>query len=181
MKIAVTGHRQIAGTYWHPTHPTAPWQKIEDHLRRTLHTHIEALGPGGYLSDIQCITGMALGVDQAFAQVALDLDLTVHAYIPCQGQESQWPSFSQAFYRQLLSRIQSSGGTARYIHQGPYVQGCMHRRNEAMVHDADHLIAVWNTSPGGTAHCIRHAQATWKDASRITHIDPRQIGAEPSY
>jgi uncharacterized phage-like protein YoqJ len=165
MKIALTGHRRLNYRYdW----PLDQATKIADALR----THLIHLCPPppdlsdssatySYLLDHELITGMALGFDQLGAEVGLSLGLTVHAYLPCSHQDSKWPAHAKLRYHEILDRIAYSGHITM-VSPDPYTHRCMQARNEAMVDDADHLIAFWDgLSRGGTFNCIQYAVRQW--------------------
>lgn len=105
-------------------------------------------------SDLQIISGMALGWDQAWLTAALDLGIPSHAAVPFAGQESAWPGQSQAAYRSLLSRCAS----VTVVSDGAYSAAKMQIRNEWMVDRSSCVIALWDGTNGGTANCIRYAQ-----------------------
>ncbi|HEY9295305.1 MAG TPA: hypothetical protein VIQ31_02825 [Phormidium sp.] len=94
------------------------------------------------------ISGMALGWDTAVCVAALRLGLPVTAAIPFKGQELKWPYKSQQLYHSLLTQCSSSIVLSSY-----------QRRNEWMVQQCDRLVALWDGSSGGTANCIRYANA----------------------
>jgi hypothetical protein len=99
------------------------------------------------------ISGMALGWDTALAIAAVRLEIPFVAAVPFEGQESAWPSLSQAEYRRLLDRA------AEVVHVCPpgYAAAKMQTRNEWMVDRCDLLLALWDGSPGGTANCVEYA------------------------
>ncbi len=109
--------------------------------------------------EIRCISGMALGVDQWAAMCCtLVGSIPYVAAIPFAGQELKWPPESQALYRILLSHAEQ----VVTVSSGDYAASKMQRRNEWMVNNCDHLLAVWDGSPGGTANCIGYALAQKK-------------------
>lgn len=101
------------------------------------------------------ISGMALGVDQIWANVAINLFIPVIAAIPFKGQESNWPKGSRNIYNALLKRVSEKV----YVSKGRYTAAKMQIRNEWMVNNCDLLFAVWNGTDGGTANCIRYANS----------------------
>jgi uncharacterized phage-like protein YoqJ len=101
------------------------------------------------------ISGMALGWDQALAQAATELGIPWTAAIPFAGQESRWPVESQQYYHSLLEQAAST----ITLDQGPFTAQLMQDRNEWMVNEATHVLALWNGTHGGTYNCIRYAQA----------------------
>lgn len=150
MRIVITGHRpnKLPGKYnW--THPSNVGiiQWITKQLG-IIQRDCEGLS-------IAC-TGMALGVDQMFAYVCRSLNFDYTAFIPCKDQEKTWPQGSQNLYNKLLKKAHR----IVRVHDGPYYNGCMQRRNMAMrdwaLKDKDNiLLAVWNGTPGGTANMIK--------------------------
>jgi len=99
------------------------------------------------------ISGMAIGVDQWWAEEALSLGLDVHAYIPFQGQDSRWPPSTREHYAHLLSRCRKTVLCAT----GGHAQWKFQRRNEMMVDNSTHHYGVWNGHEiGGTWNCIEY-------------------------
>lgn len=114
----------------------------------------EALEPNLH-HGLVVISGMALGWDQALAQAALNLKLPLVAAVPFKGQELAWPQASQEAYHKLLDQASS----VVYVSDPGYAPWKMQRRNEWMVDQAGVVLAMWNGSAGGTANCIRYAEA----------------------
>lgn len=161
MKVAVTGHRpdKIGGYDYYA--PQRVW------VRRKLKSKLMDLMP------MYAISGMALGVDQDFAQVSIELAIPFIAALPFAGQESRWPKSSKDYYNWLLERaelieIVSGGGYSAYK---------MQLRNQWMVDNCDELIAVWDGSEGGTGNCVQYARRT-KPASSIHYINPNDFYRE---
>lgn len=105
------------------------------------------------LEGCTAISGMALGWDQAFAAAAVMLSRPFIAAIPFAGQESRWPEDSQARYRALLKQAQR----AEVVSPGGYSPHKMQVRNRWMVDHADHVLALWDGSAGGTRNCVEYA------------------------
>ena len=100
------------------------------------------------------LCGMALGCDTYFAEAVLAREgLQLEAVIPCPGQADRWPGPDRARYEKLL--LQCSRLT---VFEASYSEGCMLRRNRAMVDRADLLISVWDGSSGGTGETVRYAR-----------------------
>lgn len=94
------------------------------------------------------ISGGAQGFDQIFANVALDLKIPVHFYVPFIDQEKFWGKKCQDHYTELLKKAEkivicSEGGYAAYK---------MMIRNKKMVNDCNLLLACYNEidKTGGT-------------------------------
>ncbi len=157
MIVAATGHRpdKIGGYDYY--HPQRQW--IREQIRRALVD----------LSADKTISGMALGVDQDFAQVSLDLAIPFIAALPFIDQESRWPKTSQDYWWWLLERSDD----IVVVSPGPYSAPKMQIRNEWMVDHCDRLVAIWDGTDGGTGNCVKYAQRTKPDC--IYRIDPRDF------
>ena len=96
MKLMVTGHRpKDLGGY--SNNPTQEW--IRQELRRIL-----LKAQVRYGTDLEIISGMALGVDTWWAEEALALGVPLLAYVPFKDQDRIWPQSSKDHYRSLLQR-----------------------------------------------------------------------------
>lgn len=105
------------------------------------------------------VTGMAIGSDQYFAQVCIDLEIPYLSYIPFEGQENAWSTPVKEKYHQLLA----SSLDIVEVSNGNYTPKKMKLRNIAMANSADIAIAVWDGSEtGGTYHCISYLQSKGK-------------------
>lgn len=115
------------------------------------------------------VSGMALGVDQWAAEVALELGIKVLALVPCIAQDAKWPPSSKKKYVELLQKIKAAGGEVEFVTNETYTPSCMHVRNQRIVDYSTHMLAVWDRSWGGTGGCVRLA----KQAKRpVTVIHP---------
>ena len=123
------------------------------------------------------VSGMALGVDQWAAEVALEMGIKVIALIPCLAQDSKWPPSSRTKYLELLQQIEAAGGVIEYITKEPYSQGCMTLRNQRIVDYATHMLAIWDKSWGGTGSCVRLAKKAGRPIT-IIHPTPLEISNE---
>lgn len=108
------------------------------------------------------LCGMARGCDFWFAQAVLDQkrdnpELRLYAYLPCPSQPDRWPDLDRNRYEQLLLACDGV-----YMVEQSYSEGCMLRRNQAMVDRCDTLLTVWDGSRGGTAAAIRYARSAGK-------------------
>jgi len=115
----------------------------------------------------KCISGMALGVDQLFSLVAIELQVPVIAAVPFKGQESIWPQKSKDLYNEILSNPLVE---EYVVYKGGYQPWKMLKRNCWMVDNSDVVAAVWdNCKGGGTYHCVEYARSKDKE---IIYIDP---------
>lgn len=112
------------------------------------------------------ISGMALGVDQWAANIAIRLGIPFIAAVPFLGQEKAWPQASQKVFNKLLGKA----AEVVIVSEGGYSAYKMQIRNEWMVDRADKVIAIWDGTSGGTGNCVNYARAKGKE---IILIDPR--------
>jgi len=114
------------------------------------------------------ITGMALGVDQWYAEICIELGIPFIAAIPFKGQENIWPPDSQRHYNELLEQAHAS----EVVCQGGFAGWKLQKRNEWMVYQSHEVLGVWDGSSGGTANCIAFA----KKFERPIHIiNPKEL------
>ena len=99
------------------------------------------------------ITGMALGVDQWAAALAVRHGIPFIAAIPCLEQETVWNSDVQDRYWQILKLASE----VVVVTQTPYNPTVMAKRNLWMLDRADAVLAIWDGSRGGTGHCVAEA------------------------
>lgn len=147
--VAVTGHRpeKLGGYRPNPT---------RDHVHALLTTVLTSLH--AHIPTLHAISGMALGVDQLYAHICTRLQIPFSAYLPFDGQERRWPVSSQQDYRallQLASAVQYTDARPNHTLSSDDVRHALFQRNADMVANCQAAIAVWNGSPGGTAHAVR--------------------------
>lgn len=157
-RIAVTGHRPDKLGGYDENNPLAI--AIKRHMRAIL-LRSENI-------DVSVVSGMALGVDQWWAEAAIELDIPFIAAIPFDGFHERWPRESQERFRSILGQAQG----IVYVCAPGYEPRKMQARNEWMVDNSDQLIAYWNGSNGGTANCLAYARTK---KILIEVFDPRMI------
>lgn len=154
MTVAFTGHRpDKLGGYLVPN-------KIYNFVCSRIKETLIELRPS------KIITGMALGVDQWAANIAIELSIPFIAAVPFDGQERAWPDHSQEFYHSLLKNAEEK----IVISKGSYAAYKMQVRNKWMVDHCDILVAVWDGSNGGTKNCVNYAESIGK---KIVFINPK--------
>ena len=112
------------------------------------------------------ITGMALGWDQDFALACYELGIPYIAAIPFEGQEKAWPAASQRVYRWLMNRADE----IVIVSPDVYSPAKMLKRNIWMVDECNQLLALYDGSQGGTAHCLRYAREWQKEVTNLWHV-----------
>ena len=142
-----TGHR--------PGKLPDSWGCRYDQLRRALREAILSAQKNGFDT---FLSGMALGVDtwaaeEVLALKAAGVPVRLIAARPCPGQDSRWTQADRVRYRRNLAQAD-----AVYTACDIYTPYCMGARNLWMVEHARRLIAVFDGTPGGTAHTIRLAE-----------------------
>lgn len=142
--VMLTGHRPNKLGGYSTNNP------VQKRIRKRLTKILSGLGHKE--AKLGVISGMAIGADQIWAEVAVELGIPFSAYMPFKGQESKWPELSQQKYRKLLDKAYH----AKFVNDGEYAVWKMQKRNEAMVDDADLCIAVWDGTSGGTANCVEY-------------------------
>lgn len=170
ISIAVTGHRP--NKLWGYDLSHSKYKELEALLMKEIAKIIWEKLPE---DTIECISGMALGVDTVFAKAVLQMkaeapdSIKFIAAIPCIEQDKFWREQDKIRYNNLLSLSDETV----YVSKQPYSKGCMNARNQYMIDRCDILIAVWNGDlTGGTADAVKKAKKAGKE---IIRIDPRFI------
>lgn len=141
--VCFTGHRVL---------PAGSYEAIMKAVKRTLMT----LHDQGYR---HFVAGGALGFDTLAALAVLAArdyykDITLELCLPCRDQADGWGDEDRALYESIKER--SDGYVILAEH---YYNGCMQRRNRALV-DQSSLCVAYLTSTsdnGGTVTTVRYA------------------------
>ena len=144
MICAFTGHRP----------QRLPWGSREEDsrcaaLKQRMEEAVEQAAARGCRT---FLCGMARGCDTYFAEIVLSKGFRLEAMLPCPEQADRWPETDRRRYRDLLLRCD-----AIHVVEAVYSEGCMLRRNHAMVDRADLLITVYDGSGGGTGSTVSYA------------------------
>jgi uncharacterized phage-like protein YoqJ len=159
--LAITGHRpeKLGGYKPNP---------LGLAVQRALREEIELLRP------TKLISGMALGVDQWAAWIAVRLGVPFIAAVPFEGQELVWKDAEKRRrYHKLLAlavHVHVNDTETPASRTAAEVADAMFWRNRWMVDHCDILLAVWDGSRSGTGNCVRYAQQVGR---RIVRIDPK--------
>lgn len=150
MRLAFTGHRP----------EKLPWGTDEADPRcAALKIQIKRAIAQAAQSGVDTFAcGMARGCDFYFAEAVLECraegtPLRLEAWLPCPSQPSRWSGEDRVRYESLLKECD-----AVYMVENTYSEGCMLRRNRAMIDWADILLTVWDGSSGGTQAAVRYAK-----------------------
>lgn len=138
-------------------------QLLLETARQTL-SEFQELHPD---KEIEVISGVALGFDQALIEAALEKEMHVVAAVPFEGQEKAWRMDTQRQYHELLDRVRAAGGEIHVVSPGGYSAAKMQARNVWMVDRADQIVALYSGGPGGTSNCIDYAKEQGKEVRNV--------------
>lgn len=166
--VAVTGHR--------PDKLSVPLTSIysdEQHNVLTIFWRDLWLEVSHNVSKV--IVGGALGTDMAAGFGALDADLPVKLVLPHPKYSDRW----SRNHRIRLEELMRNAAEVVYVaDEDEPIMPSFQRRNEAMVNEADIVIACWDGSYGGTANCLGYAT---KIAKPVTNVYQRFIEFRSHY
>jgi len=144
--LAATGHRPAKLGGFDENNPLRLW------VRAQIRAALEDLRPE------KGISGMAVGVDQDFAEACIALGIPFIAAVPFRGQELRWPYEAQKRYHALLK----SAAQIVCVSEPGYAVWKMQTRNQYLVDNCDLLLAVFDGASGGTANTVQYAQRVGK-------------------
>ncbi len=111
------------------------------------------------------ISGGAIGADQDFAEIVIELkqtlypDIQLEIAIPCPNQDLKWNYADKKRYERILSNAD-----IKSLICPSYTRFCMQKRNEYMINNSSFVIAVWNgENKGGTYNTLCYARQKHKD------------------
>jgi hypothetical protein len=140
VRIGVTGHQNL---------PTDIITTVTREIRAELRT----------FKDLTGISSLAVGADQIFAAIVLELGGELEVVIPAEGYESTFSDSTLRSYQRLLSR-------AREVHRLPFPEPSEEAffvAGKEIVGMCQRLLAVWDGKPaqglGGTADIVRYAKS----------------------
>lgn len=149
-RLGITGHQDRDGL---------DWTFAADEIRQTLQ---KAGRP------IEGLSSLAVGVDQLFARLILEVGGALTAVIPAHDYETTFEDADRRAYRELLK-------CARPIELPPAIGGerAFFNAGRWIVDHCDQMIAVWDGAPshglGGTADVVAYALSRERPC---LHIDP---------
>jgi uncharacterized phage-like protein YoqJ len=138
--IGATGHRPKTLGGFYP--------QVQARLNRLARMYLERERPD------KVVSGMALGWDTAFANIALQLNIPFIAAIPFPQQADIWPPAQKEMWEYLRSKAERE-----IVSYDRFSMHAFHKRNETIVDESTEIAALWNGNSGsGTAHCISCAR-----------------------
>ena len=158
--IAGTGHRpKYCPCQYDRSHP---WLI---NLKKRLENYLIEMEFGDARRIIR--SGGAIGWDTWIAQVALDLDLELHLYLPFPDQGKKWPA--ESFLE--CERIKENADVVNYV-SDKYHPKAFHQRDIEMITGSDKVVSLLNpeVKSGGTYFTVQKAKEMnihvinfWKD------------------
>jgi len=177
MRVMVTGHRpNKLGGY-----------DVNAQLNQKVIAALRARLEGLCIAhpELVACSGMALGVDQWWADLCNQMHIPWIAFVPCAKQWAKWPQHSRTEWHRIIQGAQE----VRMVSNEPYRPGCMQLRNHAMVNWVCWLdretgqrgiheslpgmcVAVWNGTGGGTMNAVQACRTLNVD---VDIIDPNEL------
>jgi uncharacterized phage-like protein YoqJ len=136
---------------------------VSKHIEKELQSILDEYKPDSIIS------GMALGADTIWAELAIKNNIELIAAIPFKGQESRWPQKSQDRFNKILNYSKCKHVV---VSDGEYSAYKMQIRNVYIVDNSDVMIAVWNGKEhGGTYNCLQYVKTKGK---KLIVVDPNK-------
>jgi len=157
MIITVTGHRpKYLGNEYNLSGP------YSNYIRKKLQEVIDKHKP------TQMISGMALGVDTMWAQLAVANEIQLIAAVPFRGQAAHWPRIHEVRYAKLLDQAHECHIITE---DNSDMVAAFHKRDRWMVDRADMVVAVLDpkNKSSGTAYTAKYAE---DQDIPVIYIDP---------
>lgn len=173
--IGGTGHRPARPDDPHPPPDRLTSDEL-DWLRRELTTLVRLWRD--HCGTTAARSGLALGVDTVWAQVALDAGLRLHADCPGPWQANTWPADDQARWRDLRA---AAGPRLHDYGDAHYDVRAYDMRNRGLIVGSDAFFTCLrpDVRGGGTWRCtqmlrrLRPDMLVWRfDPSTYTIADP---------
>lgn len=144
MTIGITGHQNI---------PAKALSFVEGHIVEVFNNN----------TDIKCVSSLAVGADQLFAQLGLSCAATLHVVIPSQQYETSFTTQEDLWQYQALLKQSETSEILNFEH--PSEEAFLHA-GMRIVDLSDLVVAVWDgeevKGKGGTADVVKYAQQKGK-------------------
>lgn len=164
MRVGVTGHQVMTDRAW-------------DRVRAAMTQVLAGMGPHPI-----GISSLAVGADQLFARLLLDMGGRLHVVIPCRDYESTFKTQEDlANYTELLGRA-----TKRYrLRARRPSERAFRSAGRRVVRLSDQMVAVLDLSSGtqpkgGTADIVRYARRREKRVHNVWPPDERRPDGDVS-
>jgi uncharacterized phage-like protein YoqJ len=151
-KVCVSGHRP---KYWNYD------KDITYEINEILESETKEIVKRVYKKDLIFMSGLAIGVDTIWSEIAMKNDIRLHGYIPCLSQDSRWKKEDKIKY----SIIKGYCELTYLMYNGAYDEAknnnfnCMNERNKYMVEHCDEAVVIWNgIKKSGTYNFIKYME-----------------------
>lgn len=153
MRIGVTGHQRL--------NEPANWEWVKREIARFL---------SSLSSPLVCVTSLAVGADQLFANAVLQHDGALEVVLPFPEYES---TFTEARDRQEYARLLKRASKIEVLEKHGSDEDAYFASGKRVVDTSDLIIAVWDGKPaagrGGTGDVVNYAIQQRK---RVIHLNP---------
>lgn len=148
MNVGITGHQDI---------PKKAFQVIKHDIKAQLSLFERQT------ENIVCVSSLALGADQIFANIALELGIDLHAIIPCRNYDQTFHNNAQIKeYKNILMLAKN----IELLDFEKPSEEAFWAAGMKVVDTSDILFAVWDGRKarglGGTADVVSYAKAQLK-------------------
>lgn len=144
MTIGITGHQELS-------------TEAEAFVKAHMPSELKAA------SATRCVSSLAAGADQLFAQAALANELPLHVVVPCQHYEDAFSSPQALAQYQELRNQAVSEETLNYDQPS---SAAFLTAGQRVADLSDKLLAIWDGQPargeGGTADIVAYARRLGK-------------------
>lgn len=168
LKIGVTGHRpdKLGGYDLRNPLRVELRAAFKERLLCLIGAHMLETGD----TDAEVFTGMAQGWDQDCAIACVQAGVPFVAVVPFRSQAALWPETAQRDYRAILAKAQRVIIVSECDPTHAEAVRLLHLRNQRLVAESDVIIAGFDGSPGGTAHCVARAR---REGKPVYVMNPR--------
>lgn len=145
MNIGITGHQKLNDEL------IIEWLKSEIVMEVTAMQGVE-----------KACSSLAIGADQLFARIIIQLNINVIAIIPCKNYEQTFDEINRQEYFHLLAQCQK----VETLDFPTPSETAFFSAGKQVVHNSDVLFAIWDGNPangiGGTGDVVKFALSLGK-------------------
>ncbi|WP_157976305.1 hypothetical protein [Lewinella sp. IMCC34191] len=152
MKIGITGHQNLIDN------STSTW------VYKSIANFIEEIG-----DEVMGLSSIAIGADQIFCQVLIDMSLPYHVIIPCQNYRELFED--KANYDKYIN----SSDKRIVLDYAEDSQQAFFDAGKVIVNSCDLVVAVWNGKSakglGGTGDVVNYARSINRPVYHINIVE----------
>lgn len=155
MRIGVTGHRTLQRT--------ETWEWVRREITAILR---------GMKSPLTGISSLAIGADQVFAEMILDLGGALEVVLPFEDYERTFPNHADL---DRFRRLRAAASRVETLAPSADAEHAYLLAGERIVRLSDRMIAVWDGMPargvGGTAMIVQVARAAGVPVTQLNPVN----------